>query len=997
MVTLLGFHGGTGLLSLLLLVVLQPHQSWALGASAATGYDATSAGSGSGRQGLGHAGMAWIPGLKVSSLNRIRKVAPPSFSYPSSRLGGIRMTVAARAATPKIIIAGAPASGKGTQCELLKETYGVVHLSTGDILRAAVQEGTELGTKAKDFMDRGELVPDEVIIGVVKERLAAPDCEEKGWLLDGFPRTKTQADALKTLGVAPSAFVLLNVPDEMLVERVVGRRTDPETGKIYHLKYSPPPPDVPMERLVHRSDDTEEKVKVRVKAFHEHCEAVSGCYKDVLVQVDGTQKKEAVFAAIKGAIDAALIKEKEVMAQEAISTAAMVKGKKANVPPLRIIIAGAPASGKGTQCEMLKERYGVVHLSTGDILRAAVKEGTALGKEAKGFMDRGELVPDETICGVVLDRLKERDCLEKGWLLDGFPRTKTQAEALGVIPDAFLLLNVPDEMLVERVVGRRTDPETGKIYHLKYSPPPPDVPKERLVHRSDDTEEKVKVRVKAFHEHVKSVVGVYTDVLIEVDGTQKKDAVLASITQGLDKALAKRKSISSSSKIVVKTLQTTLSLAAFIGLDAALRQLFKARAITFPSSLAGMLGLLSLLLASAPKAGSITNPLLYRALKPGTDLLTKWLAVFFVPALVLLPLSAGALAPSLALRLAAVMVLGFETSLLFTAKLAGLLTSANDKAVYTSSTATTPVIKPLAFSSSSSPFNLTLQKSLAVATLISGATSVILSTRMPSTSSSILPSLARTLFTLLATLLSYVTGSRFPSKLRKAVHPLISCAGLTLALLSLHARLLSQSLTTQLQAYVSRSSCPAHLGGGDILLGLLSPSILAMAVQVYERRALLTRNLGKIMGTCLGASAFGLFSSAALSRAFSLPPALGKATLSRCITTPLAMAVAGLVGADAGIAVLVVVLTGLLGANAGAARLASYGVSDPVSKGLAMGAAAHGIGTASLAEEPEPLAFAAMAMALTGVMTTVLVTVPPVRAALLMVLMGGAKAATVLP
>jgi len=306
------------------------------------------------------------------------------------------MTVAARAATPKIIIAGAPASGKGTQCELLKETYvlvscfvwlptlishsflsflahchhnhtappshlltnryGVVHLSTGDILRAAVQEGTELGTKAKDFMDRGELVPDEVIIGVVKERLAAPDCEEKGWLLDGFPRTKTQADALKTLGVAPSAFVLLNVPDEMLVERVVGRRTDPETGKIYHLKYSPPPPDVPMERLVHRSDDTEEKVKVRVKAFHEHCEAVSGCYKDVLVQVDGTQKKEAVFAAIKGAIDAALIKEKEVMAQEAISTAAMVKGKKANVPPLRIIIAGAPASGKGTQCEMLKER-----------------------------------------------------------------------------------------------------------------------------------------------------------------------------------------------------------------------------------------------------------------------------------------------------------------------------------------------------------------------------------------------------------------------------------------------------------------------------------------------------------------------------------------------------------------------------------------------------------------------------------------------------------------
>ena len=96
---------------------------------------------------------------------------------------------AARASAPKIIIAGAPASGKGTQCELLKETYGVVHLSTGDILRAAVKEGTPLGTQAKGYMDRGELVPDEVIIGVVKDRLAEPDCLEKGWLLDGFPRT----------------------------------------------------------------------------------------------------------------------------------------------------------------------------------------------------------------------------------------------------------------------------------------------------------------------------------------------------------------------------------------------------------------------------------------------------------------------------------------------------------------------------------------------------------------------------------------------------------------------------------------------------------------------------------------------------------------------------------------------------------------------------------------------------------------------------------------
>jgi signal recognition particle GTPase len=123
---------------------------------------------------------------------------------------------------------------------------------------------------------------------------------------------------------------------------------------------------------------------VRVQAFHEHCDAVAGCYKDLLVPVDGTQPKEQVFGAIQQALDAALAREQQQRKQQ--QQQQQHKGKK---NPPRIIIAGAPASGKGTQCEMLKEKYGVVHLSTGDILRAAVKDGTPLGQQAKGYMDRG--------------------------------------------------------------------------------------------------------------------------------------------------------------------------------------------------------------------------------------------------------------------------------------------------------------------------------------------------------------------------------------------------------------------------------------------------------------------------------------------------------------------------------------------------------------------------------------------------------------------------------
>ncbi|GMI04639.1 hypothetical protein TrVE_jg1404 [Triparma verrucosa] len=207
------------------------------------------------------------------------------------------------ASCPKIIIAGAPASGKGTQCEIIKARYDVVHLSTGDMLRAAVAAGSELGKKAKAQMEAGELVSDEVIIGAVKERLAQQDCKTKGWLLDGFPRTRAQADALASAGITCDSFVFLKVPDEILVERVVGRRTDPDTGKIYHLKFSPPPTEEIKKRLTHRADDTEEKVKVRLQAFHENVNSIASCYTSTMFEVKGDQDKKRVEELITNHLD----------------------------------------------------------------------------------------------------------------------------------------------------------------------------------------------------------------------------------------------------------------------------------------------------------------------------------------------------------------------------------------------------------------------------------------------------------------------------------------------------------------------------------------------------------------------------------------------------------------------------------------------------------------------------------------------------------------------
>jgi len=168
---------------------------------------------------------------------------------------------------------------------------------------------------------------------------------------------------------------------------------------------------------------------------------------------------------------------------------------------VRLILLGAPASGKGTQASVLTDKFGVPKISTGDMLRAALKAGTPLGKEAEKYMSSGGLVPDSVVIGLVEERLKEADA-QKGFILDGFPRTVPQAEALeallkrlGTPLDFVVQIDVPRELLLERATLRRTDKRTGQIYHLKYSPPPPDA---ELEHRADDQEETVKKRLDAY-------------------------------------------------------------------------------------------------------------------------------------------------------------------------------------------------------------------------------------------------------------------------------------------------------------------------------------------------------------------------------------------------------------------------------------------------------------------------------------------------------------------
>jgi len=203
--------------------------------------------------------------------------------------------------TGSIVLFGPPGAGKGTQAEIIVEMTGKPQISTGDMLRSAVSQGTELGLEAREYMEAGKLVPDQVIIGLIEDRLSESDASN-GVLFDGFPRTIPQAEALSEI-TEVSAVISIEVPDEDIVNRIVGRRMDPETGEIYHVSFKPPPPEL-SNRLVQRKDDNEETVRMRLAAYHDQTKPLGDWYGNmgILSSVDGTGTIQEVSQSIANAV-----------------------------------------------------------------------------------------------------------------------------------------------------------------------------------------------------------------------------------------------------------------------------------------------------------------------------------------------------------------------------------------------------------------------------------------------------------------------------------------------------------------------------------------------------------------------------------------------------------------------------------------------------------------------------------------------------------------------
>lgn len=456
-------------------------------------------------------------------------------------------------------------------------------------------------------------------------------------------------------------------------------------------------------------------------------------------------------------------------------------------------------------------------------------------------------------------------------------------------------------------------------------------------------------------------------------------------------------------------------------MDVAFRYLFQRYAIAFPAPLGGCAALLTLLLV-LPRTVSES---IHHRLEPGAAILAKWLPVMFVPSLVTLPLAADGLGSALEWTKVTVVVGGgFLASLYTTAAsvvaIRKFAARKNDAATAGSSSINrfiasadgtvvdddplqTMSVKAIQFAEAkqrlgSPGYSRASLKRLSILSVLLGVASMALAAVPHALWPSTLPPLRILSGTLLSlsllstTLASFVYGARLPKSITRTIHPLVTCTLLTWTVAYMWSKVLGRTFASVLKRYYrgGHYSISTYLAAGDLLLFGLGPAVVSLASSVYGRRQLIRDNAKEVTTAIAVSTTGGLFGTALIVRLLQLGnPYLRLSLLSRNLTSPLAMAMAGMLGADVSLAVTMVVVTGLLGANFGPTLLNLWNIRDPVARGLGMGAAAHGLGTAALArDEPDAFPFAALSMALTGSVAVAAVSVPAISNVLIQLALG---------
>ncbi|MEN9573917.1 MAG: hypothetical protein RL514_1772 [Verrucomicrobiota bacterium] len=453
-----------------------------------------------------------------------------------------------------VSLIGPSGAGKGTYSAALVKESWLEHISTGDLFRQNLQDQTLLGLSARKYMDRGELVPDETVDAMVEDWVRKSD-PAGDILFDGFPRTEYQArfldDLFASVGGRLDAVILLNLSEAEVLRRAAGRLVCRSCQTPFHATLRPPVrPGVCDDcggELLARPDDQPELALVRLRTFQRTVGPVLEYYQPSnrlrVIEADGPaeQVQWTLLATLETlrSRDAAARPPGAAVTLPTWHRQALLLPAHEHRSCLGLVLLGGPGSGKGTQAECLSRELKLPHIATGDLFRANLRQATDLGRHAKAYMDRGELVPDEITEAMVRERLARPDT-RRGFILDGFPRTLPQAVALNeMLADlerrlaGVLCIAVSDEAIVDRLAGRLICRHCQTPFHRSYKRPQQagvcDHCGGELYQRDDDNPATVRARLKTFHAQTEPLVQFYRDagLLTQVEGQGEVASVTA--------------------------------------------------------------------------------------------------------------------------------------------------------------------------------------------------------------------------------------------------------------------------------------------------------------------------------------------------------------------------------------------------------------------------------------------------------------------------------------
>ncbi|XP_065647184.1 adenylate kinase 8 isoform X3 [Hydra vulgaris] len=371
----------------------------------------------------------------------------------------------------QVCVLGPPGVGKQTISQDVCKTHGCIFICREDI----------------------SAISDEDVVEAIQKRISMDDCLMKGWLLDALPENREQALKMQAAGIYPKHVVLLEAPDRVLIERVVGKRIDFLTHDVYHLTFNPPTKEDVMQRLVFDPESAEDKMLARLIKYHRTIDGITNCYSDVLKNVNADQPKD------------------DVLSQTLVHLSTRQRNNAPFTP--RVLFLGPPGSGKSLQAVMLAKKYNLVNIDCNEFIKQKLKDDSKFGEAMKPFEERGVKIPDELIVNVVQERLGYLDAVKKGWILHGFPTTRSQVDLLnktGHEPNRVIVFDISCDVAIERLSLRTVDPVTGRRYHILYNPPNSNTVKERLKTHPNDEESAVIKKYVDYRESLDDVLEFYT-------------------------------------------------------------------------------------------------------------------------------------------------------------------------------------------------------------------------------------------------------------------------------------------------------------------------------------------------------------------------------------------------------------------------------------------------------------------------------------------------------